>query len=106
MIGTIFKKPRITVLTELPILAMAVNAPIHLEKEVISLNNKEHMSMKAPLCSSWCVSPILLTDDIKKCTCSNILEYFYSLNEFDSFWRLPLVFFLKTFYNKIVLNFS
>ena len=44
--------------------------------------------------------------NIKKCTCSNILEYFYSLNEFDSFWRLPLVFFLKTFYNKIVLNFS
>lgn len=46
MIGTIVKKPRITVLTELPILAMAANAPIHLEKEVISLNNKEHMSMK------------------------------------------------------------
>ena len=49
MIGTIVKKPRITVLTELPMLAMAVNAPIHLEKEVISLNNKEHMSMKVPL---------------------------------------------------------
>ena len=64
MIGTIVKKPRITVLTELPMLAMAVNAPIHLEKEVISLNNKEHMSMKVPLCSSWCISPILLTDII------------------------------------------
>ena len=53
MIGTIVKKPRITVLTELPMLAMAVNAPVHLEKEVISLNNKEHVSMKVPLCSSW-----------------------------------------------------
>lgn len=67
MIGTIVKKPRITVLTELPILAMAVNAPIHLEKEVISLNNKEHMSMKVPLCSSWCISPILLTDTCRQC---------------------------------------
>lgn len=37
---------------------MAVNAPVHLEKEVISLNNKEHVSMKVPLCSSWCISPM------------------------------------------------
>lgn len=75
MIGTIVKKPRITALTELlPILAMEVNAPIHLEKEVISLNSKKHMSMKVPLCSSWCVSPILLTDDIKKCTCKQCMS--------------------------------
>ena len=73
MIGTIVKKPRITVLTELPMLAMAVNAPIHLEKEVISLNNKEHMSMKVPLCSSWCISPICLTVSLMIFLCfSNI----------------------------------
>lgn len=70
MIGTIVKKPMMTALTELLlILAMEVNAPVHLEKEVIGLNNKRHMSMKVPLCSNRCVSPILLTDDIKKCTC-------------------------------------
>lgn len=53
---------------------MVTNAPIHLEKEMISLNNKEHMSMKVPLCSSWCISPILLTDDIKKCTCKQCMN--------------------------------
>ena len=47
---------------------------IRVTKEVISLNNKEHMSMKVPLCSSWCISPILLTDDIKKCTCKQCMS--------------------------------
>ena len=72
MIGTAAKKSKSSTLAEiLPILGMAVNAPVHLEKEVLSFHSKKYI--KAPLCGSWCMSPILLTDDIKKCTCKQCI---------------------------------
>lgn len=73
MIGTAAKKPKTPTLAEmLPILGMAINVPVHLEKEVLSFHNKK--ICKAPLCGSWCMSPILLTDDIKKCTCKQCIS--------------------------------
>lgn len=73
MIGTAAKKPKTPTLAEiLPILGMAVNVPVHLEKEVLSFHSKKYV--KAPLCGSWCMSPILLTDDIKKCTCKQCIS--------------------------------
>lgn len=73
MIGTIAKKPKTPTLAEtLPILGMAINVPVHLEKEVLSFHSKKYA--KAPLCGNWCMSPILLTDDIKKCTCKQCIS--------------------------------
>lgn len=73
MIGTAAKKPKTPTLAEmLPILGMAINVPVHLEKEVLSFHSKK--ICKAPLCGSWCMSPILLTDDIKKCTCKQCIS--------------------------------
>lgn len=73
MIGTAAKKPKTPTLVEmLPILGMAINVPVHLEKEVLSFHSKK--ICKAPLCGSWCMSPILLTDDIKKCTCKQCIS--------------------------------
>ena len=73
MIGTAAKKPKTPTLAEmLPILGMAINVPVHLEKEVLSFHSKK--ICKAPLCGIWCMSPILLTDDIKKCTCKQCIS--------------------------------
>ena len=73
MIGTIAKKPKTPTLAKmLPILGMAINVPVHLEKEVLSFHSKKYV--KAPLCGNWCISPILLTDDIKKCTCKQCMS--------------------------------
>ena len=73
MIGTIAKKPKTPTLAEtLPTLGMAVNVPVHFAKEVLSFHSKKYV--KAPLCGNWCMSPILLTDDIKKCTCKQCIS--------------------------------
>ncbi len=77
MVGTTIKKPKTSTLAEmLPILGMALNVPVHLEKEVLSFHSKEYV--KAPLCGSWCMSPILLTDDITKCTCKQCISMVFN----------------------------
>ncbi|HAU84195.1 MAG TPA: hypothetical protein DCW90_01385 [Lachnospiraceae bacterium] len=60
---------------------VAVNAPVHLKKEILSSDNKSKVTI--PLCGKCHVPPILLTDDIYKCTCEDCINLAFDLSFMD-----------------------
>lgn len=77
IVGALKGKPqRMLDKEEITQLALAINAPIHFKKVVYSY--RKGTPIKMSLCENFSISPILLTDDVTKCTCKKCIGILFN----------------------------
>lgn len=73
----IAKKPKIVpYMQRSPTLALMANMIVHYEMDIITPDKE---IIKVPICRENCVNPLLLTDDIKKCTCQKCIGRIFQI---------------------------
>ena len=68
----IARKPKFVVNSQRsPTLGFGLDTPVHYATRVFLSGSQKIINL--PICGANCVCPLLLTDDIKKCTCHDCI---------------------------------